>query len=79
MTLLVIERGLLQLFKGSAELVWTGSAFCATADAVETFDDIVDMLAAHQLTDTLQIAVTSSKEEYLLNHIVLVGSHIDQF
>ena len=77
--LFVIKRGLLQQFKGSAELVWTGSAFCATADAVESLDDIVNMLAANQLTDTLKVTVASSKEKHLLDHIVLVGSHIDQF
>jgi hypothetical protein len=43
----VVEGSLFQLFKGSAELVWAGSAFCATADAIETFDDVVDMLTAY--------------------------------
>jgi hypothetical protein len=46
-TLFVVEGSLFQLFKGSAELVWAGSAFCATADAIETFDDVVDMLTAY--------------------------------
>ena len=78
-TLFVVKRGLLQLFQGSAELVWAGSAFCAAADAIETFDDVVDMLAANQLTDTLKVTIASSKEKHLLNHIVLVGSYIDQF
>ena len=77
--LFVVKRSLLQLFKGSAELVWTGCSFCATADAVETFDDIVDMLAANKLTDALKVTIASSKEKHLLNHIVLVGSYINQF
>ena len=66
-----------QLFQGSAELVRTGGAFDAATDAVESGQDVVDMLPAHQLADALQVAVTSAKEEHLLDDVVLVGCHVD--
>ena len=65
------------MLQGAAELVGAGGAFHATADTVEFFDDIVNVLAAHQLTDTLQVAVAATKEEYLLDDVVFVGSHVD--
>jgi hypothetical protein len=77
--LFVFNRCLLQLLKSSAELVWAGGALRTAPDTVKTLDHIVDVLSSNQRTDTLEIAVTSSKEENLLDHIVLIGSHIDQF
>ena len=59
------------------ELVRTRSALRAAADAVESFDHIVDLLSAHQLAHPLQIAVTAPQEEHLLDYIILIGSHID--
>lgn len=72
------QRGGFQLFQGAAELVGTGGAFRATANAVQAEDDVVNLLASHQLADALQVAVAATKEEYLLDDVVLVGSHVNQ-
>jgi hypothetical protein len=50
----------------------------ATTDAIKALDDIVDVLPTHQLADALKIAVAAAKEEYLLNDVVLVGSHVNE-
>jgi len=76
---LSFHGSILEFFKGAAELVGARGALRATADAVEPFDDIVDVLAAHQLADTLQVAVAATQEEYLLDDVVLVGRHVDEF
>jgi len=76
---LSFDRGGFEFLKGAAELVGAGGVLYATADAVEPFDDIIDVLAAHQLADTLQVAVAATKEEYLLDDVVLVGCHVNQF
>ena len=60
-------------------MVWTRRVLGAAADAVDTLDNVVDMLTAHQLADALQVAVASTQEEYLLDDIVFVGSHVDKF
>ena len=62
----------------TAKLVGTRGVLCSTADAVKPTNDVVDVLAADELTDTLQVAVATSKEEYLLNDVVLVGCHVNQ-
>jgi hypothetical protein len=41
-------------------------------------DDIVNLLSSHQLADTLQIAITTTQEKYLLDNIVLIGSNVDK-
>ena len=74
---LVLQWCVLQLLQRPAELIGTRSALRAAADAVQALDHIVDLLPAHQLTDALQVTVTATQEEYLLDHIVLIGSHID--
>ena len=73
----VFEGGLLELFEGACELVGTAGVLGAAANAVDLADDVVDLLSAHQLADTLQVTITSTQEEYLLDHIVLVGCHVD--
>lgn len=75
---LVVQWCILQLFQGAAELVGTGGALGATADAVKTLHDVVNMLAANELADALQVAVAASEEEYLLDDVVFVGCHINQ-
>lgn len=69
---------MLQLFKGTTELVGTAGALSATAHTVELANHIVDVLATHQLTDSLQVAVTASKEKDLLNDVVLIGRDVDE-
>ena len=59
-SLFLCYGSLLQLFEGTAQLVWTGGALDATTDAVETGNHIVDLLTSHQLTDALQVSVASS-------------------
>ena len=76
LTLLVFERCLLQLFQSPAKLVRTRCALRATAYAVEATDDVVNLLAAHQLADALQVAVASAYEEYLLDDIVVVHRYV---
>ena len=68
---------LFQFFKGPAELVRAGRPLRTAADTVETLDDVIDFLSSHQLADSLKVAVTSTQEEHLLNHIVLIGSDVD--
>ena len=63
----------LQLLQGSAQLVRTGGALRAATDAVQSGKYIVNMLPAHQLADALQVAVASTKEEHLLDDVILVG------
>jgi hypothetical protein len=60
-------------------LVGAGGALGTAADAVDLGDYIVDLLTAYQLADALEVAIAASKEEHLLNNIVLVGSHVNQF
>ena len=72
------KRRFLQLFKSPAKLIRTRGALCATTYTVELLDDIVNALSAHKLTDSLQVTVTTSQEKHLLDHIVLIGCHIDQ-
>lgn len=60
-------------------MVRAGSALCTTTNAVETRQHVVDMLSAYKLADALQVAVTASQEEYLLDDVMFVGSHVDQF
>lgn len=67
-----------QLLQCTAKLVGTRGVLCSTTDAVKPTNDVVDVLAADELTDTLQVAVATSKEEYLLDDVVLVGCHVNQ-
>ena len=71
------KRRFLQLFKSPAKLIRTRGALCATTYTIELLDDIVNALSAHKLTDSLQVTVTTSQEKHLLDHIVLIGCHID--
>ena len=75
--LIFVQRSLLQLFECPTELVRTGCALCAAADAVDFPHDIIDVLTANQLADALQVAVAAAEEEYLLNDVVLVGSDVN--
>ena len=74
----VLERSVLQLFKCTTELIRTGCAFSPATDTIEFENHIVDLLSANQLADTLQIAITATQKEHLLNHIVLISGHINQ-
>ena len=76
--LLLICRSALQLFECAAQLVWAGSSFDATADAVELVDNVVNLLASHQLADALKVAIATAKEEHLLNDVVFIGCHVNQ-
>ena len=49
------------------------------ADAVDLGDYIIDLLTAYQLADALEVAIAAAQEEYLLDHVVLIGSHVNQF
>lgn len=66
------------MLKGTAQLVRTRRPLRTTTDSVQTAHHVVDMLAAHQLADALQITVTTTQEEHLLDDIVLVGRHINE-
>ena len=66
------------MLQGATELVWAGGEFGATADTVETTDDVVNLLTLHQQTDALQVTMTTTQEENLLNNVVLVGRHINE-
>lgn len=66
----------LQLFQSPAKLIRTGSVFGATADAINTLDDIVYLLTTQQLANSLEVAIATTKEKHLLNNVVLVASHI---
>ena len=78
MSILLFQWCALQLFQRTAQLVWTRGALCATSQAVEPLDNVVYLLSAHQLADTLQVAIAPSKEEHLLNDIMLVGRYVDE-
>ena len=75
---MLIQGCFLQLLQCPAKLVGTGGALHTAAYAVEAGNDVVDSLSAHQLADALQVAVTATEEEYLLDDIVLVGGHVDE-
>ena len=79
MTLACLSRLLiLQQFQCAAKLVGTGSALGSASDAIELSNHIVDVLAAHQLGDALQVAVATAKEKHLLDDVVVVAGHINQ-
>ena len=69
---------LLQLLQCSAQLIRTRGALYTTADAVQAWYHVVNVLASHQLADALQVAITASQEEYLLDNIVLVCCDVNQ-
>ena len=64
------------MLQSSAELIGARRVLGTAADTIKATDDVVDMLAAHQHTDALQVAVTSTQEEHLLDDVVLVGRHV---
>ena len=63
---------MLQLFQCSAQLIGTRGTLDTTADAVQSWYHVIYMLASHQLADALQVTITATQEEYLLDNIVLV-------
>lgn len=73
---LLTDRSILQLLQSSAELIGARRVLGTAADTIEAADDVVDMLATYQHTDALQVAVTPTQEEYLLDDVVLVGRHV---
>ena len=62
-----------QLLKGAAELVRAGGAFAAAVYAVKAGYYIVYLLAGYQAAYSLQVAVASAQECYLLDYIVVIG------
>ena len=78
MSILLFQWCALQLFQRTAQLVRTRGALCAASQAVEPLDDVVYLLSAHQLADTLQVAIAPSEEEHLLNDVMLVGRYVDE-
>ena len=60
------------------ELVRTGGPLRSASDAIQSGDHVVDLLSPHKLADALQITITTTQEEYLLDDIVLIGCYIDQ-
>ena len=75
---LVLKRSILELLECPAQLVRTRCTLGSTTYSVNLWDYIVNLLSTHQLTDTLQVSITATKEEHLLNHIVLIGSHVNE-
>lgn len=61
-----------------AQLIRARGVLDSTTDAIDTWDDIVDLLATNQLTDSLQVAIATAKEEHLLDYIVLISSNVDE-
>ena len=66
------------MFQRTTELIGARGAAHTAMDAIELADDIVDVLTGHQLADALQVAITASYEEDLLDNVVLIGRHIYQ-
>jgi len=73
----LLQRGILQLAQGLAQLVGTRRALHPAADALQSSDDIIDALSSNQLADALQVAIATADKEHLLYHVVLVSRHID--
>ena len=76
---LLLQGSVLQLFESAAQLIRARGALGTAADAVDLRNHIVDLLSTHQLADSLEVAITTSKEEHLLYHVILIGSHVNQF
>ena len=66
------------MFECPAQLVRTRRSFNATANAIQASNHIVNLLTSHQLADALQVSITPTQKEYLLDDVVLIGSHIYQ-
>ena len=66
------------MFEGAAELVGAGGRLRTASDAVELADDSIDMLAANEAANALQIAMATAQEKHLLNDVVLIGSNVDE-
>lgn len=69
----------LQSFQSTAELVGARCGLVATANAVETSDDIINLLTNDQFAYTLKVTVATSDKEHLLNDAVVVRRHINDF
>ena len=72
------DRCILQLLKRPAELVWTRGTLRPATDTIQAPYHVVDFLPSHQLGDALQITITSTQEEHLLDDIMLIGRHINK-
>ena len=66
------------MFERTTKLIGTRGALYTTADAVQTWYHVVNVLASHQLADALQVAIAATQEEYLLDDIVLVCCDVNQ-
>ena len=67
-----------QLLQGAAELVRAGGAFAAAVYAAEAGYYIVYLLACYEAAYSLQVAVASAQECYLLDYIVIAGHYVYQ-
>ena len=74
----LFQRCVFQLFQSTAQLVGTRRILRAASDAVNFADDIVDVLPAHQLTDTLQVAIATTEKEDLLDDVILVCRNVNE-
>jgi hypothetical protein len=64
-----------ELFQRPAQLVGAGCWFCATADAVQSLNDVVYFLAFYQSADALQVPVAAAIKLNILYDIVVVCRH----
>ena len=75
-TLVLDNGGLLQLLERPTELIGARRRLRSTTDAIQAFHHVIYFLTSHQLADALQITVTATQEEYLLDDVMLVGCYI---
>ena len=66
------------MFKCPTELIRAGGSLRSTSDAVQSGNHVVNLLTPHQLADALQITITPTQEEHLLDDVVFIGRHIYQ-
>jgi hypothetical protein len=67
-----------QLLQCICQLVGATCVFRTTLDASNLGNDIIDVLAAHQAGDSLKVSIATTKEEYLLDDVVLVGCYVNK-
>ena len=67
----------LQFFQCPAQLVRARCSFHTATNSVQSGQHVIDVLPSYQLADTLQVAVTSSNKEHLLDNVVLISCHVN--
>ena len=68
---------ILSLLQSACQLVGARCVLVAATNALQTAYDLVAMHATHELANSLQVAMTSSKECDILDDIVVVEGDID--